>query len=165
LQQLRAATMKMASKFWKSRVIKFGLSCENDHDFDGWFGSSEEFESQQKRGLVTCPACNSAKVSKSLMAPNVSTSRKKESRSEAVALATGHQVQSEMMEKLREMRDEIVKNSDDVGEKFPEEARKIHYGEVESRGIYGQAAPDDVKELVDEGINIAPLPVFPEDTN
>ena len=146
-------------------MIKFSLACETGHEFDGWFGSSEDYETQQKRGLIACPVCDTTKVSKSLMAPSVSTARKKESRSQAIAVATAHHAKTEMMAKLREIRDEITKNADNVGEKFPEEARKIHYGESERRAIYGEAGLQDVKELVDEGVEIAPLPVLPEDAN
>ena len=146
-------------------MIKFSLACETGHEFDGWFGSSEDYETQQKRGLIACPVCDTTKVSKSLMAPSVSTARKKESRSQAIAVATAHHAKTEMMAKLREIRDEITKNADNVGEKFPEEARKIHYGESEKRAIFGEAGLQDVKELVDEGVEIAPLPVLPEDAN
>ena len=146
-------------------MIKFSLACETGHEFDGWFGSSEDYETQQKRGLIACPVCDTTKVSKSLMAPSVSTARKKESRNQAIAVATAHHAKTEMMAKLREIRDEITKNADNVGEKFPEEARKIHYGESERRAIYGEAGLQDVKELVDEGVEIAPLPVLPEDAN
>ena len=146
-------------------MIKFSLACETGHEFDGWFGSSEDYETQQKRGLIACPVCDTTKVSKSLMAPSVSTARKKESRNQAIALATAHHAKTEVMAKLREIRDEITKNADNVGEKFPEEARKIHYGESEKRAIYGEAGLQDVKELVDEGVEIAPLPVLPEDAN
>ena len=146
-------------------MIKFSLACETGHEFDGWFGSSEDYETQQKRGLIACPVCDTTKVSKSLMAPSVSTARKKESRNQAIAVATAHHAKTEMMAKLREIRDEITKNADNVGEKFPEEARKIHYGESEKRAIYGEAGLQDVKELVDEGVEIAPLPALPEDAN
>ena len=146
-------------------MIKFSLACETGHEFDGWFGSSEDYETQQKRGLIACPVCDTTKVSKSLMTPSVSTTRKKESRNQAIAVATAHHAKTEMMAKLREIRDEITKNADNVGEKFPEEARKIHYGESERRAIYGEAGLQDVKELVDEGVEIAPMPVLPEDAN
>ncbi len=142
-------------------MIKFALSCEIDHGFDGWFSSSEDYEKQLKRGLVTCPQCNSPKVSKTLMAPSVSTSRKKES----MAATSVNETQRAMLAEMKQLRDKVVKNSEDVGEKFPEEARKIHYGETEARAIYGEASRDDVESLLDEGVEIVPLPSVPDDAN
>ena len=146
-------------------MIKFSLICENDHDFDGWFSSSEDFEKQQKKSLVQCPYCDSAKVEKSLMAPSVSTSRKKEARNESLAMATMDAKSQELMAEMRKIRDKVLANSEDVGEKFPEEARKIHYGESDPKGIYGQANVEEVKELLDEGIAVAPVPALPDDAN
>ena len=142
-------------------MIKFGLVCETDHDFDAWFGSSEDFEKQTKRGLVTCPVCNSPKVQKSLMAPSVSTARKKEK----MAVAQVSEVHKAALTEMRKIRDHIVDNSENVGDKFPDEARKIHYGEADERGIYGEASRDEVHSLLEEGIGIAPLPTVPEDAN
>ena len=142
-------------------MIKFGLVCETDHDFDAWFGSSEDFEKQTKRGLVTCPVCNSPKVQKSLMAPSVSTARKKEK----MAVAQVSEVHKAALTEMRKIRDHIVDNSENVGDKFPDEARKIHYGEADERGIYGEASRDEVHSLLEEGIGIAPLPSVPEDAN
>jgi len=146
-------------------MIKFSLDCDNGHSFDGWFSSSKDFDDQQEKGLVSCPVCNCEKITKSLMAPSVSTSRKKDAQREKMAVATVNQAQAEIMTKMREIRDEVIKNADDVGDKFPEEARKIHYGEAKSRGIYGEANKEDVKELLEEGVSIAPLPILPEDAN
>ncbi len=142
-------------------MIKFGLVCETDLDFDAWFGSSEDFEKQTKRGLVTCPVCNSPKVQKSLMAPSVSTARKKEK----MAVAQVSEVHKAALTEMRKIRDHIVDNSENVGDKFPDEARKIHYGEADERGIYGEASRDEVHSLLEEGIGIAPLPTVPEDAN
>ena len=146
-------------------MIKFSLICENDHDFDGWFSSSEDFEKQQKKALVQCPFCDSAKVEKSLMAPSVSTSRKKEARSESLAMAAMDAKSQELMAEMRKIRDKVLANSEDVGEKFPEEARKIHYGEAEHRGIYGEANREEVSALVEEGIDVVPIPTLPDDAN
>ncbi len=142
-------------------MIRFSLICDQDHDFDGWFSSSEDFDKQKKRGLVACPMCNSVKVSKALMAPSVSTSRGKE----AMAVATVDAHRRELVQKMRELRNEITANAEDVGRKFPEEARKIHYGETEERGIYGEANREEVESLLDEGVAIAPLPPVPDDAN
>lgn len=142
-------------------MIRFSLICDKDHDFDGWFGSSDDFETQKKRGLITCPTCNSAKVQKSLMAPQVSTARKRET----TQMASLAKAQKQALAELKKMRDSIVENSDNVGRAFPEEARKIHYGESEQRGIIGEANREEVEELLDEGIEVAPIPVLPGDAN
>ena len=142
-------------------MIRYELSCDNGHTFEGWFGSADDFDRQQKMALVSCPTCGSAHVAKRLMAPSVSTARKKEKRQEMVMQAG----QKEMMNKLREIVTTIRANSEDVGERFPEEARKIHYGETEQRGLIGKASATEVRDLLDEGIEIAPLPILPDDTN
>ncbi len=142
-------------------MIRFSLICDNDHDFDGWFSSSDDFEMQLKRGLVTCPSCNSPKISKSLMAPSVSTGRRKDK----MEVATADAAKLEVLTEMRKLRDKITENSENVGRRFPEEARKIHYGEAEERGIIGEANRDEVEGLLDEGIAIAPLPVLPDDAN
>ena len=142
-------------------MIRYELSCDNGHAFEGWFGSADDFGRQQKMALVSCPSCGSAHVAKRLMAPSVSTARKKQQRQE-LAVQTG---QREMMTKLREIVSTIRANSEDVGERFPEEARKIHYGEAEQRGLIGRATADEVRDLLEEGVDVAPLPVLPDDTN
>lgn len=141
-------------------MIRFSLRCEHDHEFDGWFRDSADYDTQRKRGLVSCPACNSGKVEKALMAPSVSTARRKEK----VALAVGEE-QRKLMGKLREMTKKVRENADYVGDRFAEEARKIHFGETEARGIYGEATPDEAKGLIEDGVDFMPLPEFPEDRN
>ncbi|AJY45938.1 DUF1178 family protein [Martelella endophytica] len=142
-------------------MIHYSLSCDNGHAFDGWFSGSADFDSQVQRGLLTCPVCGSASVSKGLMAPPVSTARKQEQRQAALV----DRAQREAVEKLRKAVAEIRSNAEDVGERFPEEARRIHYGEAEERGIIGEANLDDVRDLLEEGIEIMPLPVLPDDKN
>ncbi|WP_411037392.1 DUF1178 family protein [Shinella sp. BYT-45] len=142
-------------------MIRYELSCDNGHAFEGWFGSADDFDRQQKMELVSCPSCGSTHVAKRLMAPAVSTARKKERRQELVVQAG----QREMMNKLREIVSIIRANSEDVGDRFPEEARKIHYGEAEQRGLIGRATPDEVRDLLEEGVEVAPLPLLPDDTN
>ena len=142
-------------------MIRYSLQCDKDHQFEGWFASSADFDKQLEAGYVACPSCGSQSVSKLLMAPNVTTGRQKD---EIKALVMDN-TRREMMEKLKEAVGEIRKNAEDVGEKFPEEARKIHYGEAEARGIIGKASVDEAVSLIDEGIEIAPLPVFPDDAN
>jgi hypothetical protein len=159
-------------------MIRYSLICQEEHEFDGWFGSSSEFDGQQKRGFVECPVCGSAQITKSLMAPNVSTSRRKEAArqpqpqspqaeqpTDYVQAAPLTSEQRAALGKLREMKQKILANADDVGEKFPEEARKIHYGEAEARGIYGKANLQEAAELAEEGIDFLPLPDLPEEKN
>lgn len=141
-------------------MIKFGLICEREHAFDGWFRSNDDFDRQKKRGLVECPACGSAKVEKALMAPAVSTGRKKDK----IALAM-NESQKQAMQQLKALSQKMRENSDYVGDKFADEARKIHFGETEARGIYGEATPDEAKGLIDDGVEFMPIPTFPDDQN
>lgn len=142
-------------------MIKFDLICDEQHTFEAWFGSNADFDAQRDAGLVSCPHCGSVTVEKALMAPSVSTARKKDA---AMQLAMNTN-QKAAMDQLRKAVKAIRDNSENVGVRFPEEARKIHYGESEERGIIGQASPDEVKSLVDEGVNVAPLPDLPEEKN
>jgi hypothetical protein len=142
-------------------VIRYSLLCDNAHAFEGWFSQSADFDRQVESGFLTCPVCGSSTISKSLMAPSVSTARSKQERQQ-VAMDVARQ---ETIAKLKEMVATIKANAEDVGERFPEEARKIHYGEADQRGIIGKASLADVKDLIDEGIEIAPLPVLPDDAN
>lgn len=142
-------------------MIRYTLCCDQGHDFEGWFSSSEDYDRQQKMGLVACPACHSPSVEKMLMAPSVATSRKKE-QTRAFALEAA---QRDALSRLKQVVAEIKANAEDVGERFAEEARRIHYGEAEARGIIGQASAEDAHALVEEGIEIAPLPVLPDDVN
>ncbi len=141
-------------------MIRFSLHCDRDHEFDGWFRNGDEFETQKKRGFVSCPACGSSKVYKALMAPSVSTGRKREQ----IALAAG-ETQRKMLAQLREMTKQVRENADYVGDKFAEEARRIHFGETDPRGIYGEASVDEVKGLLEDGVEVMPLPELPEDRN
>ncbi len=142
-------------------MIKFALSCQSNHQFEGWFASSDEFETQRQRAIVACPICGSCDVEKALMAPSLTTSKNRD----IVKVAAGGQARKKILAKMKKLRDQITTNAENVGESFPEEARKIHYGEAEERGIYGEASLDEAKKLVDEGVQIAPLPVLPEDAN
>ena len=141
-------------------MIRFSLHCDRAHDFEGWFRSNDDFETQRKRGFVSCPECGSQKVEKALMAPAVSTSRKQEK----VALAMGEQPRK-MMAALKDLSDKVRENAENVGDKFAEEARKIHFGETEARGIYGEATRDEVAELIDDGVDFLPLPHVPDEAN
>jgi hypothetical protein len=141
-------------------MIRFSLACQNEHSFDGWFRNSEDFEKQKKRGLIACPDCGSVKVEKALMAPSVSTGRKREK----MALAMNAE-QKKAMAQLKALSEKMRENADYVGDKFAEEARKIHFGETDPRGIYGEATPEEAKSLVEDGVEFMPIPVFPEDRN
>ncbi|MCO5082422.1 MAG: DUF1178 family protein [Rhizobiaceae bacterium] len=141
-------------------MIRFSLHCEHAHEFEGWFRSNDDFDTQKKRGFVECPACGSNKVEKALMAPAVSTSRKQEK----MALAMGEQ-QRRAMAELKALSQKMRENADYVGDKFAEEARKIHFGETEARGIYGEATAEEAKGLIDDGVDFMPIPVFPDEQN
>ncbi|MUO79451.1 DUF1178 family protein [Agrobacterium vitis] len=142
-------------------MIRYSLICDQAHEFEGWFAQSDDFDRQKASGFLTCPVCASASISKSLMAPMVSTARSKEERQKVAYDAA----QREAFVKLKEAVATVRANSEDVGERFPEEARKIHYGEADARGIIGNASPDEARALIEEGIEIAPLPVLPDDVN
>jgi hypothetical protein len=142
-------------------MIRYSLSCVSGHNFEGWFASSEAFDNQKAHGSVTCPACGSIDVDKALMAPNVTTSRKKDS----MRLAANVPDRQEMVATLRKLRQHMTENAEYVGPKFAEEARKIHYNETDKRGIYGEASSDEASALAEEGIEFHPLPVLPEDHN
>jgi len=141
-------------------VIRFSLVCDKDHEFEAWFRSNDDFDTQMKRGFVECPACGSKKVGKALMAPSVSTGRKKEQ----IALAMG-EAQKQALAQLKAMAEKVRENADYVGDKFAEEARKIHFGETEARGIYGEATLDEARSLAEDGVEFMPIPVFPDDQN
>jgi hypothetical protein len=141
-------------------MISFSLRCEGDHAFDGWFRNSADFDRQAELGLVTCPSCGSANVGKSLMAPAVSTAKRKE---KLAVAATAEQ--AKMLAQLQELARKVRDTAENVGDKFAEEARKIHFGETEARGIYGEATLEEAKGLAEEGVAFMPLPSLPEDQN
>ncbi|PYE24764.1 hypothetical protein C8J32_105350 [Rhizobium sp. PP-CC-3A-592] len=142
-------------------MIRYALTCDKGHGFEGWFGSSADFEAQSESGLVTCPICGTASVSRALMAPALSTGRRKDKQRGLMM----DQAQQVAISKIREMVSTIRANADDVGEKFPEEARKIHYGEADARGLIGRATVEEARALIEEGIDVAPLPILPDEVN
>ncbi len=144
-------------------MIKYSLICDQKHEFEAWFGSSDDYDTQRKRGFVDCPVCGSLKVEKMLMTPRVSGTKKGDPA--AVPMATTPMMPPEMVDKLREIKKHVEATSENVGDKFPEEARKIHYGEAEARGIYGQASLKEAAELAEEGVGVVPLPDLPEEKN
>lgn len=141
-------------------MIQYSLVCENDHKFDAWFRNAEAYGTQQKDGVVTCPICASADVHKALMAPALARTR-----SEKVAVSTGHPQQAELRAAMKALRDKVTSEADYVGDAFAKEARKIHDNEIEARGIYGEATHDEVCGLVEDGVDFMPLPTLPEDRN
>lgn len=170
-------------------MIKYNLTCPKSHSFEGWFASSKAYDAQVKKKLVTCPVCGSAKVAKALMAPSVVTSEQKSASRRARAKAAATEVpatappvelqqlavspeQREMLKELRKLREAVLSKSDYVGPRFAEEARRIHNEEPKDakgangpRGIHGEASPSEVKSLIEDGIEVFPIPVLPEDQN
>ncbi|MGS1094212.1 DUF1178 family protein [Aquamicrobium terrae] len=141
-------------------MIRFSLVCEHDHEFEAWFRSGDDFDTQKKRGFIDCPSCGSSKVEKALMAPAVSTSAKQEK----MALAMG-EAQRRALEEMKALAAKVRENADYVGDKFAEEARKIHFGEADARGIYGEATLEEARDLAEDGVEFMPIPVFPDDRN
>jgi hypothetical protein len=162
-------------------MIRYSLRCERDHSFESWFQSSSAYETQVRRKLVTCPACGSASIEKAIMAPQIVSKKgcdiappaptPEPAAAQSAEVATPASTpllmaqERELRAKIKELRDHIVKNADNVGERFPSEARKMHYGDVEHRPIYGEASPDEARALIEEGVEVSPLPVLPEDRN
>lgn len=162
-------------------MIRYSLVCDKGHEFESWFADSAAYDKQAKRKLVSCPACGSVKVEKALMTPRLASSKKKHTAAAVPVEATPPEAaaetpvetpvammspqESELRSKLKELRDHLTKNSDNVGTKFPEEARKMHYGETEHRSIYGVASPEEAKDLAEEGIEFHPLPILPDERN
>jgi hypothetical protein len=160
-------------------MIHYNLRCKKGHAFESWFQSSSAYEVQEKRQLVSCPVCGSTEVERAIMAPQIVSKKGRESApsepgptpapaTEVTAPAPTPLLmaqEQELRAKIRELRDHIVKNADNVGERFPTEARKMHYGDIEHRPIFGEASPDEARSLIDEGVEVMPLPVLPDDRN
>jgi len=172
-------------------MIRYALNCADGHVFESWFQNSAAFDKQKKRGLVTCPICGSAKVEKAIMAPKLARTdverppaptppppppANPQAATPAMppmppvpagksSVAIMSPQERELRQKLKELRDHVTKNANYVGERFPEEARKMHYGEIEHRSIYGEASPDEAEALHEEGIEFHPLPILPDDQN
>jgi hypothetical protein len=157
-------------------MIRYALQCEHGHAFESWFQNSAAYDKQAKRGLVTCPICNSGKVEKAIMAPRLARTEANEPAAEATPAAAPpapprtpvamvSPQERELRKRLKELRDHVVKNATYVGPRFAEEARKMHYGEIEHRSIYGEASAEEARELHDEGIEFQPLPIMPDEFN
>lgn len=132
-------------------MIRYALACEAGHEFEGWFGSSDDFDDQLARGLVACPICDTKAVAKQIMAPNLAGTKKNTPDLPAP-------MRSMVMEAMGQVRRHVEENFDYVGDAFASEARAIHEGRSDDRGIYGEATPAEVKALTEEGVRIAPLP-------
>ena len=169
-------------------MIRYTLACDKGHVFESWFQNSAAYDKQVKASLITCPVCNSVKVEKTMMAPGVLGTKKKrrdapspqmppsspspqtppspqQSANAPSPVAMMTPQERDFRNKLKELRDHLTKNADYVGRKFPEEARKMHYGGTEHRSIYGEATPEQAKDLHEEGIEFHPLPVLPDEHN
>ncbi|MFC7052132.1 DUF1178 family protein [Hansschlegelia quercus] len=144
-------------------MIRYDLACDAGHSFDAWFRSSSDYDSQAGRGLLSCPVCGSESVAKALMAPAVATRERKEVAAPTSEVALGSDLR--LREMLREIKRHVTATSEDVGERFPEVARQMHAEEVEQRAIRGRATADEAKALIEEGIAVQPLPIFPDDAN
>jgi len=143
-------------------MILYALRCANGHAFEAWFGSSAAYDAQVAADQVSCPVCGSTEIAKGVMAQALGKGTKNGTEAETRAEATSPDA---LLAEMRALRDQLTKNADDVGEAFPEEARRIYYSESPQRSIYGKASPSEVKELAEEGVPVLPLPVLPEDKN
>jgi hypothetical protein len=162
-------------------MIRYSLACERGHAFEGWFPSSTAYDDLTARGLNTCAICGSPKVEKQLMAPSVSTSRKRAAQPAAetvdataaspeaapvpVSAPLVTEQEARMRAMLRELHEHVKANTEDVGQSFPDQALKMHIGEIEHRPIRGKATADEAKALIEEGVPVAPLPPLPDAMN
>ena len=146
-------------------MIRYDILCDREHQFDGWFASSDGFDDQVARKLVECPVCGSHKVAKALMTPGVSAKSNRSSEPVSALHAPLDPKVQAMVEMVRKLRAHVEDNADYVGDKFAESARRIHYGEEDQRGIYGEATIDEARELHEEGVEVLPLPKLPEEGN
>ena len=163
-------------------MIKYSLVCSHGHEFEGWFSTGDEYDRLEKSGHLTCAVCGDASISKTIMAPSVNSPKKRRSApavvegdttrepaarpaGDATLASLPPQMRRAFVEQVRAFRKQVTETAEDVGDRFAEEARKIHYGEAEERGIYGQARLEDAVDLAEEGIPVYPLPDLPEDRN
>ena len=169
-------------------MIKYALICDQGHSFESWFSNAEGYESQVKRGFVECPTCQSKQVSKAMMAPAVSTSRRKEAIAAQAAAAIQAQAasapaapaaapqpaqpvalldegQQALRAMVRELHEKLTENSTDVGDRFTTEARDMQSGDTPLRPIHGRATLEEAKALIEEGVPVMPLPTLPDEWN
>jgi hypothetical protein len=164
-------------------MIRYALACDRDHAFESWFPSSDAYDVQRKRGLLECPICGSGKVEKQIMAPRVVRSDRGTSPAPSLPVPAPAQPDAseppptsqpvaflsekerELRAMLKALREHVEKTAEHVGGRFPDEARRMHYGEIEHRSIYGEATLFEARELLEEGIEIHPLPTAPDERN
>ena len=165
-------------------MILYRLRCSKGHEFESWFKDSKTYERQEKKSLIGCAVCGNGKVERAPMAPRLGKSGKKVEVEKPAAdtpvapaapaapapdqqqmAALARHMPKELREALLKVRTEVEKNCEHVGDKFAEEARKIHFGETDQRGIYGEATAEEAKTLAEDGVPFMPIPVFPEDRN
>ncbi|MEP2942515.1 MAG: DUF1178 family protein [Hyphomicrobiales bacterium] len=168
-------------------MIKYTLKCSNGHVFDGWFSNSVAFDEQKDMGLVSCPSCGETEIKKTLMAPSITGTKTQGNSTEqpdAIDLDTpiprdsellpttipeplvhGDETMQAVVEKMRELRSWVEANTENVGDKFADKARKMHFGEEDRHGIIGKATFEEAQELIDDGVDFLPLPALPEDNN
>ncbi len=153
-------------------MIKYLLGCASGHEFESWFRAGADFEAQSRSGEISCPHCGSVNIAKRPMAPSVVTRRTKvEGPSDQVSKATAGGAAAAapdgatVREALRAFAQTVIANTEDVGGRFADEARKMHFGEIEERQIRGSSTPDEAKELVEDGVPFGILPALPDDLN
>lgn len=153
-------------------MIRFTLACDRGHDFESWFPSGASYDEQAAAGLVRCPICDSGRVAKAPMAPSIARGGKPPASREPdpapvaePSVPTLSDTQRGLRAMLRAMREHVTRTADHVGPRFAQEARAMHYGEVETRSIYGEASAEDAHALIEEGIEVCPLPPTPDDRN
>lgn len=157
-------------------MIRYALGCERGHGFESWFRDAAACDEQLAAGIVECPQCGSGRVEKQLMAPSVRTSRDggrdgdrdrgRDRDGGRQVLAAGEDQRAKVLrEAVRKLRRYVEQHAENVGERFPEEARRIHYQEAEPRGIYGEATLEEARALIEEGIEAHPLPLLPDEAN
>lgn len=150
-------------------MILYRLRCNDDHEFEGWFRSADAFDTQRESGALECPVCGTADVSKALMAPSIAKGRapvpapRPPEGAELQAMHPAVKQAAELKRQLRALRRAVEENCEYVGERFAEEARKIHYGEADAHGIYGETSPEESERLKDEGIEFGSLPWIRDD--
>jgi hypothetical protein len=143
-------------------MIVFNLSCQNNHRFEGWFASAANFENQRESRQLSCPVCGSDEVARELHAPYVNTgavARRQDLQPAADASDAAQAVKAKNVAELAQVVEKLIAATEDVGDDFPEEARKIHYQESPDRGIRGNASPDEISELREEGIEVISVPI------
>ncbi|SEP47014.1 hypothetical protein SAMN04487843_12489 [Methylobacterium sp. ap11] len=161
-------------------MIRYALSCDSGHSFESWFPSSDSYDAQAQAGFVTCPFCDSAKVTKQIMAPSLGRAAALPAPAGAPARAEAapavpapaetpvslvSEPERQLRAMIRALHEQVARSADHVGSNFATEARRMHYGETEQRAIYGEASLTEARALVDEGIAVQPLPPLPDDRN